>query len=233
MATYEKVSRFRQLRNDMKDMTFGEKIGHLWEYYKWFAIVGIALIIATVSVVFSVLENSKELAYGGKIVNLAITEEGEHYLKEGWFEAQGGDSENQRIELETLLIPNLNDAAYNENAAATATKLVTTITMGEVDYVLADLDTIIFLCRDGSFSPLNDVLTAEQLQQFEGKLFAYKSDTEEYWVAIDITELPFVKKHISLSDGEQDNRVCIAFPGNTGRSEKNGEFLEYLLNWSE
>lgn len=233
MATYEKVSRFQRLKNDMKDLSFGEKIAHLWEYYKWFAIVGIALIAATVSVVFSIIENSKELVYGGKIVNLAISEEGERYLKEGWFEAQGGDAETQKIELETLLIPNLNDAAYNETSSATATKLVTTITMGEVDYVLADLDTIIYLCRDGSFSPLDDVFTAQQLQQFEGKMFTYESDTEQYWVAIDITDMPFVKKHISLSDGEQDNRVCIAFPGNTGREDKNAAFLEYLLNWSE
>lgn len=233
MATYEKVSRFQRLKNDMKDLTFGEKIAHLWEYYKWFAIVGIALIVATVSVVFSVIENSKELVYGGKIVNLAISEEGERYLKEGWFEAQNGDSSSQRIELETLLIANLDETAYNESSAAAATKLITTVSMGEVDYVLADLDTIIYLGREGSFSPLEDVFTAQQLQQFEGKMFAYESDTEKYWIAIDITDIPFVKKHISLSDDGQDNRVCIAFPGNTGREDKNAAFLEYLLNWSE
>ncbi len=233
MATYEKVSRFQRLKNDMKDLTFKEKLGHLWEYYKWIAITVVVLIVAAVSVVFSVIQNSKELVYGGVVVNVNITEEGSAYLKEGWFEAQNGNEKKQRIKLETLSISSLVTGTYNETSDVYLSKLSGMVSIGEVDYVLTDIDAVCRLSDKGIVSSLDTIFTQEQLAQYEDKLFTYKTETEEYWIAIDITDLPFVQKHISLNDDGQENRVCIAFPGNTGREEKNAAFLEYLRNWSE
>ena len=228
MATYEKVSWFQRLKNDMKDMTFKEKVGHLWEYYKWFAITAVVLIIATVSVVISVVENSKELAYGGMIVNLTVTEEGNTYLKEGWFEALGGDPKQQKIELDTMYIPNMEQPTFTETSRANVTKITTMITAGQVDYILADAYAVHYLCSGGSFSALDTVVPEELLAKFEGKLVTYEDDEETYLVAIDITELSFAKTHIASPD-----KVYIAFPGNTGRTEQNAAFLEYLMNWGQ
>ena len=228
MATYEKVSWFQRLKNDMKDMTFKEKLAHLWEYYKWFAIVTVALIVATVSVVFSVIENSKELAYGGVIVNLSVTEEGKAYLKEDWFEQLGGDPKEQKLELDVVYLPNVDSAINTEAAMTNVTKLTTMITAGYVDYILADAYSVHYLCSGGSFSALDTVLPEEMIAQFEGKLVTYEDEDETYLVAIDISDVPFVKKHIVSPD-----KVYIAFPGNTGRTERNAAFVEYLLNWSE
>lgn len=228
MATYEKVSWFQRLKNDMKDMTFKEKLAHLWEYYKWFAIVTVALIVATVSVVFSVIENSKELAYGGVIVNLSVTEEGKAYLKEDWFEQLGGDPKEQKLELDVVYLPNVDSAINTEAAMTNVTKLTTMITAGQVDYILADAYSVHYLCSGGSFSALDTVLPEEMIAQFEGKLVTYEDEDETYLVAIDISDVPFVKKHMVSPD-----KVYIAFPGNTGRTERNAAFVEYLLNWSE
>lgn len=228
MATYEKVSWLQRLKNDMKDMTFGEKLGHLWDYYKWFAIVGVILIVAAVSVVISVIENSKELTYGGVIVNLSVTEEGRAYLKEGWFEALEGDPQKQKIELDEMYIPDAGQTTFAEASLANAQKITAMISAGYVDYVLADAYSIHYLGSAGSFSPLDTVLSQEQLAQFEGKLVTYEDEEQSYLVAIDISELPFVKAHLISAD-----KVYIAFPGNTGRTQRNMEFLEYLMNWEK
>ena len=86
MATYEKVSWCQRLKNNMKDLSGKEKLAYLWEYYKWFAIGAVALIVATVSIIISVRENSKEVLYSGVVANIAASEEGKAYLSEGWFE---------------------------------------------------------------------------------------------------------------------------------------------------
>lgn len=228
MATYEKVSWFQRLKNNMKDMTFKEKIAHLWEYYKWFAIVGVLLIVATVSVVTSVIQNNKELVYGGAIVNLSVTEEGKTYLKEGWFEALESDSKKQKIELDELYIPNMEQATFMESAMANVSKITAMVSAGYIDYVLADAYAIHYLGSVGAFQPLENVLSQELIEKFEGKLVTYEDDEKSYLVAIDISELGFVKKNIISAD-----KVYIAFPGNTGRTERNAEFLEYLMNWGE
>lgn len=228
MATYEKISWFQRLKNDMKDMTFKEKIAHLWEYYKWFAIVGILLIVATVSVVTSVIQNSRELVYGGAIVNLSVTEEGKTYLKEGWFEALESNPKKQKIELDEIYIPDMEQTAFMESATANIAKITAMISAGYIDYVFADAYAIHYLGSVGSFQPLEVVLNQELLAQFEGKLVTYEGDEQTYLVAIDISELPFVKENVISAD-----KVYIAFPGNTGRTERNAEFLEYLINWEK
>lgn len=228
MATYEQISHFQRLKNNMKGMTFKEKIAHLWDYYKWFVIVGVILIISAVSVVFSVVQNSKELVYGGVITNLSVTEEGKTYLKEGWFEALDSNPKKQKIELDEIYVPNMDQPSFTETSRVNAAKVTTMITAGYVDYVMADAYSIHYLASAGSFQPLDAVLSEELMDQFEGKLVTYKDDDTTYLVAVDISELPFVKKNVATPD-----KVYIAFPGNTGRTERNAAFLEYLMNWSE
>ena len=228
MATYEKVSWYQRLKNDMKDMTFKEKLAHLWEYYKWFAIVTVVLIVAAVSVVCSVVENSKDLAFGGAVVNLTVSEEGSAYLKEGWFEEMGCDPQKQKIELDSLFVPNLDmPGTDTQYALSNVTKLTTMIAGGHIDYVMADAYSIHYLCSSGAFSPLTQVIPAELLGKFEGKLVELEDGEGKCLIAIDISELPFVKKHIVSTD-----KTYIAFPGNTQRTEETVAFLEYLMNWS-
>lgn len=227
MATYEEVSWYERLKNDMKDMTFKEKIAHLWDYYKWVAIVAVVLIVATVSVVVSVTQNSKELAFGGAAVNLTISEDGMAYMKEDWFEAMGCDPKEQKIELDMLFVANLDMPTTDAQAALTGiTKITTMISGAQIDYVMADAYAIHYLCSGGSFSPLDAVLPAELLAKFEGKLVELEDNGEKCLIAIDISELPFVKKHIVSTD-----KTYIAFPGNTPRTEETVAFLEYLMNW--
>ena len=227
MATYEKVSWYQRLKNDMKDMSFREKLAHLWDYYKWVAITAVVIIIAAVSVVVSVAQNSKELVFGGAAVNLTISEEGNAYLKEGWFEAMGCNPKTQKIELDMLFVANLDMPNTDVQASLGGiTKITTMISGSQIDYVMADAYSIHYLCSGGSFSALDKVLPAELLAKFEGKLVELEDNGEKCLIAIDISDLPFVKKHVISTD-----KTYIAFPGNTPRTQETIAFLEYLMNW--
>ena len=227
MATYEKVSWYQRLKNDMKDMTFREKLAHLWDYYKWVAITAVVVIIAAISVAVSVVQNSKELAFGGAVVNLTVSEEGNTYLKEGWFTAMDCNPKKQKIELDTLFVPNLDMSGTDmQYALGNVTKLTTMIDGSQIDYVMADAYSIHYLCSSGAFSPLDKVIPAELLAKFEGKLVELEDNGEKCLIAIDISDLPFVKKHIVSTD-----KTYIAFPGNTPRTQETIAFLEYLVNW--
>ncbi len=227
MATYEKVSWYQRLKNDMKDMTFQEKLAHLWDYYKWVAITVVVVIIAAVSIVVSVVQNSKELAFGGAVVNLTVSEEGNAYLKEGWFEAMGCDPKKQKVELDMLFVANLDMPTADAQAALGGiTKITAMISGNQIDYVMADAYSIHYLCSGGSFSPLDEVIPAELLAKFEGKLVELENNGKKCLIAIDISDLPFVKKHIISKD-----KTYIAFPGNTPRTQETIAFLEYLMNW--
>lgn len=228
MATYEKVSKLQQLKDTLKDMTWEERLEHLWEYYKWYAIGFVAVVAIIVSVICSWVENSKEVLYSGVTVNMAITEEGAAYLQDELFQKLRGEDETQRVDLTQHSLANLEEAKDASYALSNAMKLASMITAGEVDYVILDAYSLSYYSSNDSFNSLEALFTPEFLAQFEGKIVTFKSDdnNQEYPVAIDISDMPFVKKNIASVD-----KVYIAFPGNTGRNARNVEFLEYLMNW--
>lgn len=227
MATYEKVNKLEELKGHLKDMTWKERLDYLWEYYKWVAILaGIAVVIVA-SVISGIVRNSKNLLCGGIAVNVSVTEEGTAYLTDGWFAKLEGTEGKDKIELTPMYI-NLEAGAYSETATANVTKLISMISVGDVDYLLLDAYALQYCGSSGAFAPLENTLSQEMLAKFEGKIVTIQDEKSEYQAAIDISELPFVKKHITSKD-----KVYIAFPGNTERSAQNEAFLEYLMNWSE
>ena len=228
MATYEKVNKWDELKKTLKNLTWQERIEHLWEYYKWYAIGFVAAVAVIVSLICSWVENSKEVLYSGVTVNMSITEEGVAYLQDDLFQKLGGMEKTQRVDLMQHSLANLEEAKDTSYALSNAMKLASMITAREVDYVILDAYSLSYYSGNDSFSSLEELFTQEFLAQFEGKIVTYKSDdnNQEYPVAIDISDMPFVKKNMASVD-----KVYIAFPGNTGRNARNAEFLEYLLNW--
>ena len=75
---------------------------------------------------------------------------------------------------------------------------------------------------------MEKALSEQTIAKFEGKIVTIETDDGSYYGAIDITDLPFVKANMTSND-----KVYIAFPGNTGRESKNEAFLQYLMNWTE
>lgn len=227
MATYEKVNKLEGLKSHLRDMTWKERLDYLWEYYKWVAILaGIAVVIAA-SVIGGIVQNSKNLLYSGVAVNVSISEEGTTYLTDDWLARLEGKQGKDTTELAPMYI-NLETGAYTETATANATKLIAMISVGDVDYLLLDAYGLQYCGNSGAFAPLENTLSQAMLAKFEGKIVTIQDEKSEYQAAIDISELPFVKKHITSKD-----KVYIAFPGNTPRSAQNEAFLEYLMNWSE
>ena len=159
---------------------------------------------------------------------MSVTEDGASYMKDEWFQKLGGRETKQRVNLENHYLMNLDTTHDTSYALSNAMKLGAMISAKEVDYVIMDAYSLSYYSSNDSFQSLEVLFTPEFLAQFKGKIVTYISDDDniEYPVAIDISDLPFVKKNIASND-----KVYIAFPGNTGRNARNVEFMEYLMNW--
>ncbi len=181
----------------------------------------------TISIVVSVVQNSREPVYVGACVNLGVTEEGQKYLTDGLFEKFGGNPKKDRIELTPMGI-NTGASAMTDIEMSSPEKLLAMVTTGELDYLLLDAYALTYCGNDGLFAPLEESISKEMLAKFEGKLVTLRYDDTEYVAAIDISDLPFVKKNLGTKD-----KVYIAFPGNTSRTDKNEAFLQYLMDWTE
>ena len=227
MATYEEESRFQKFKNTMKELTWKERLQHLWEYYKWFGIGALVIIAMIVSIVVSVTQNSKEMLYSGVCINLSMTDEGSAYVTDGWFAKLEGDQKKQQTELIPMAL-NSGANALTDIEMSSSEKLIAMITSGELDYMLMDASSLTYAGNNGMMAPLDEFLSQEMIAKFEGKIVTLQVDGKNYLAAIDISDLPFVKKHMGST-----NKVYIGFPGNTSRSERNEACLQYLMDWTE
>ena len=227
METYEEKNGFQKFIETMKRLTWKERFAHFWEYYKWVAVALIAVIVAAVSVVISVKENSRTLLYGGVSVNVSVAEEANAYLSDDWMEQLQGNAKKDRVDFAEMLL-NMEANTMSDIGMANAEKLLTMVEGGELDYLLMDAYALSYCGSNGIFAPLEKALSEQTIAKFEGKIVTIETDEGTYRGAIDISDLPFVKKYLTSKD-----KVYIAFPGNTGREAKNEAFLQYLMNWTE
>lgn len=218
----------RSLLEDLKGLSFGGKIKHLWTYY-WWTLVVLAVVIFFIDLgITSYRNRNTEILIGGFSINQVISEEGETYLTTDWRTALGAESALQNVTLAYAYFEDPNMAVSEDEMAATF-QVIAMITAKELDYVLMDQAALEFYLNQDAFLPLENSLTQEQLAQFEDYLVygTYGEDsTETVPLAIDISHLPFIDECTM-----NVKSVYIAFPGNRENAQSGAQVLDYLMNW--
>lgn len=211
------------IKETMKGMTGGEKLDYLWTYYKWVLVVAAFAAVVLSMVVTGIVNNSKDILYSGAVVNLITTNEGQTCLTDDLHTALGGVSK-QEVELFPVFFQNLQNASDVEVSSYTAMQIVTKVAAQELDYVIMDEAAFSLYENHNIFMPL-DTLFPEMV--WDENAIYHESEEGTYPIAIDVSNTDFAQKGIIGAE-----KVYIAFPGNTQRTEQNAVFLEYLLNWN-
>ena len=97
-----------------------------------------------------------------------------------------------------------------------------------LDYVIQDELSLEFFIYQDVFMDLEDFFTEEEQKALEGRLiYAREEGSDESWlVAIDITDLPFVKDNIT-----NEGKVFFSLSGSTTRPDACRDMWEYINSW--
>ena len=82
MSELSPIRNLKNLKKDMEHMTYGEKLQHIWTYYKWVLVVVLIMIMAASVLLASIRNKRTIMLLGGVTVNVQLSEEGKAYLKE-------------------------------------------------------------------------------------------------------------------------------------------------------
>ena len=216
------------IKESLAGMSFKQKIDHLWTYYKWVLAVAAGVILLICIVVSSIMNKSVTTLYSGTIINVELSDVGEAYLTDDLFSYLGGVDKKEKVDLTSSYYNDLSTTQDPEGDAALVMSVTAMVAAKELDYIIMDELSFDYYKKATIFSPLEEVLSQELIDQFSDRI-VYYTDEEEgttYPVALDITDTAFVEDCV-----QRGETVYIAFCGNTGRTERNSEFFEYLLNW--
>lgn len=229
MSELSSIRNLKSLKKDMENMTYGEKLNHIWTYYKWVLVVVLILIMA-VSVLLASIENKRTVTLlGGITVNVQLSEEGKTYLNEDYKQCVGTGNKREAVVLSHTEIGDVtNSASYNENDYYALMSLLALCANQEVDYLILDQAGFGAMLTQGAYLELDQVYTSEELEAMGDDVVYAKLEEQNKTaaVAIDITDTAFIQENATVKD-----RVYFVYVVNSPRVEACREFFNYLLDY--
>jgi len=221
---------FRELLEDLKPMTFGQKVDHLWTYYKEYLIIVVAVALVVGVTLTSLINGSKEVLLRGMMVNISITQQGYQYLSDDYFEKVGGVEGKQMVEMDYANFKDLADPTNSENNYFAALKLISRVSGGLLDYALVDQLAFEFYITQEVYGDLRTLFSQDELDDLGDRvIYAMQEDgTERCPVGIDITDLPFVQ-----DTAGENKRVLFVLSGNHPNLEACREIWDHILAWEK
>lgn len=221
----------QKLREEMKPMTFKQKVDHIWTYYKDYILVSLPFLLIIVGLIASSISNATEKVVTGIMVNITIDQEGFNYLSTD-YEEYLGIEKGQEVKLEYTNFEDLTTSTDTENNYYAAMGVIGEVSAKTLDYMILDGMSMQFYSTQEVYGDLRTVFTEEELATFKEKnLLVYcleEGQTEEWPAAVKIDDLPFVKKYI-----RSDDSVFFALSGSSQKLEACRAIWEYINAWEE
>lgn len=213
---------------DFKTMKKSEIAGFIWDYYKWFIIVGVIVIAALVGTI------RHFMSYKESVVQIALVncdrakleEEGEPDFSE-FMEMYGYDTKKEKVSVNT---------GYDVDLDATSTaevysfqSFVALTAAGGVDVMAADEEAYKFIAECRTVASLEEYLPEELLEKYEEDIvYAENVDTgEDFPAGIRIEHNPWMVEH-----GFYQEDCVIGIGNGTEREEAAVRMLLYILGES-
>lgn len=216
----------KSLKKDMENMTYQEKLSHIWTYYRWILVVVLILIMAVSVLLASIQNKRKIMLLGGITVNVQLSEEGKTYLSEDYKQIIGTGNKRETVVLSHTDIQDLANTMVYENNYYAIMSLLALCTNQEVDYLILDQVGFEAMLIQNAYLGLDEVFTPEELEAM-GERVIYAQHGEEQSpsaVALNIADCPFIQENAN-----EEGPVYFVFVVNSPRTEACREFLEYLL----
>lgn len=172
-----------------KELTFKQKLSHIWEYYKWHIILPIVAVISAVSIGLAIYENSKDSVLYAVFINTLLTDTSGDKLMDEFVDYAGLDMKGKKITLDTTLY--INQKNSDMNSVSSSQKLLAMFTSIEMDVIVCNEDNFDYYAAQDSFVELSEVLPQDFLSEHEDLLReAVGKDGGEHTFGVSLADSP-------------------------------------------
>ena len=208
---------YRKFWSLMKEMTWKERLTHIWYYYARYILLAICILYIAGDVLYQSFKEKPAEILSGTLINVTISTDLEQKLKEDVLDYVRRDDLGAQT---VTLVPNKMDDWDLENISTLRTKLLA----GDYDYVLMDqvaLDTLVSM---QALPSLRLLLPEEEMAKWEGSCVSVQSEGEMHPIALDITGTVLAKEC-----GYSGDRIFLGFPVNQNTASMVVPFYNYLM----
>lgn len=231
---------FRELMDDMKPMTFWEKVDHLWTYYKEYVFIALAVGLLIAAGISGYINANKEYLFKGMMVNISMSQEGYRYLTEDMLSTMGDGDPNQTVMMDYTNFEDLADPTNGEDNYNASLLFIARVSGGLLDCALLDQMAFEFYLTQDAYGDWSTFFTPAEIDALGDKVIYAMAAEEEVdeqgnvteavrWpAAIEISGLPFFQEH-----APKNERIYLVLSGNQPNYEAVRAFWEHLHDWKK
>lgn len=222
-------AKYAKLKNNMKDMTKGQKAAYIFSYYKWRILIAIIIVTICIFLPATIYKNTRPVAISYVVVNAqdsdsVCTDFVDDYIRTFHIKKPYRITYDLDVHLdkETYL------KEFSENMESSDyTELPLKCYNGYYDVIIMDKKGMEYCGMQEITYPLKNYFPADIYSQIENRVVETAGyDGVIVPFAIDISDTEFAK---NLNLGY--DTVYLGFPGNTEQNYKNAKrMLNYILN---
>lgn len=218
----------QNLDHNMKTMTFPQKVSYLWFVFKDYSLLGCTVILLVITAIFSVINANVQTLIAGVMVNVPISEYGSEYISTDYGKVLGAVTNKTQVLLYSVELTSMSDSGNVEYNHTVTEQLVAQAAAEALDYVIMSKDAMEMLLSEDMFLDLRELMTDEELQQWEGKIIYLVKEEggEQVPVALDLLGTSFSDDCISRTTS-----YMLGFVLTTPRKDACRDFLDYLMAW--
>lgn len=217
-----------QLRDEMKPMSWKQRVDHIWTYYKEYIGVFALLLFVLTGLITSSIEAQKDTIITGVMVNITIEQEGFNYLSTDYAEKLD-IGKNQKVSLEYTSFADVATSAEEQDYYAAMT-VIAEVSAKRLDYMILDKLGMEFYVSQEVYMDLRQVFTEDELAEFAQKnllVYCMEEEEQEPWpAAIKINDLAYIKDNVT-SEGD----VYFALSGSSTKYDELRAVWEYINAW--
>jgi len=218
-----------KLKAELKEMTWRQKLEHLWEYYKWVLAVLLGVIFVICVIVSSIISLNTELRLSGALINVDVSPDGYVQLQDGYFQRIGGQEGKELVNLRNMQFEDPYTTVDQTYALDVQESVVALISSKELDYLMFDELALPFFLDPESILDLRELFSQEELDGMGSAVIKLQiPETGELIpMAINIGDTVFFEQYM-----ETDKAIYLAFAINTPRKEACIDFWQFIKGGS-
>lgn len=223
-AIYQKKEKKTE-KEKLKDMNFKMRLSYLWDYYRYQALIIIALVILIPYSIYSFTKPKVAIVLNTAIVNNTIVTDVWSEYKEKLTEYLDLNPQLQEVKL--------NDGFYFngslEYSANMRQALGVYVASSEIDIIIAPESEFFSFVELGFFAPLSDQLPTDLYSSLTDKFYLSATESNPkvmaYGIYVDDTKL-----YREYSIPTSDDPVLIGIVTNSKHKEYAKDFIRFLFN---
>lgn len=159
------MDEFKEERDAIKNADFKTKAKYYLYYYKLHIIAVACALILVITLVHDILTHKDNALFAVMLNSAVLVEDDAEAFVQNYTEYAGIDTDEYIIQIDSSI--NFDQTALEELAMSASQRLMVYTATGELDVIVGGSDIFPAQAGQGMFHNLQDILTEEQLAQYE------------------------------------------------------------------